>query len=126
MKSRIYTSDAPAPIGPYSQAVKAGPWIFVSGQIPLDPKTGKIETEPAQAARLVMRHIENILKAAGTDWQGVVKTTIFLQDLRHFDTVNRIYAEYFTDGIPPARETVQAARLPKDVPLEISVIALSP
>ncbi|NPA43378.1 MAG: RidA family protein [Chlorobi bacterium] len=126
MKSKIYTTSAPAPIGPYSQAVKAGGFVFVSGQIPLDPATGELETNDIEkATRLVMNHIHHILQAAGSDMDRVVKATIFLSDMNHFAAVNRVYGSYFTGDTPPARETVEVARLPKDVPVEISVIALA-
>ena len=124
MKSKIFTSSAPAPIGPYSQAIRAGNWIFVSGQIPLDPVSGKLELHDIEhAANLVMQHIKNILNAAGAGMENIVKTTIFLKNMDDFTRVNEIYAGYFENTVPPARETVEVARLPKDVPLEISVVA---
>ncbi len=123
MKRAVKTSGAPAPIGPYSQAVQWGDMLFVSGQIPVD-KEGKIETADIErATRLVMDNISAILEAAGMGMHNVLKASIFLRDLSDFGTVNEVYGSYFTDGIPPARETVQVARLPKDVPVEISVIA---
>lgn len=124
-KEIIRTENAPAPIGPYSQAVKAGGFLFASGQIAIDPKTntlhvGDIETE----TRMVMTNIKGVLNAAELDFSHVVKTSIFLRDMNDFAKVNAIYGEYFPED-PPARETVQAARLPKDVNVEISVTALA-
>jgi 2-iminobutanoate/2-iminopropanoate deaminase len=124
MKTIINTSNAPAPIGPYSQAVKAGNFLFVSGQIALDPKTGELVTSDIPSeTKLVMENLKAILTEAGTDFTSVVKTTIFLKDMGNFATVNEIYGSYFTDNFP-ARETVQAAALPKNVNVEISVIAV--
>jgi 2-iminobutanoate/2-iminopropanoate deaminase len=125
MKSKIYTSEAPAPIGPYSQAVEANGFIFISGQIPIDIRSGEIvRDDVSRATRLVMQHIGNILKEAGSGWDKVMKTSIFLQNMDDFTVVNGVYASFFEGIIPPARETVQVAKLPKDVPVEISVIAL--
>jgi len=123
MKRAVQTQQAPAPIGPYSQAVQHGNLLFVSGQIPVDAE-GRLETgDIGRATRLVMDNISAILEAAGMGMQNVVKVSIFLRDMADFAVVNEVYGSYFTDGIPPARETVQVARLPKDVPVEISVIA---
>jgi 2-iminobutanoate/2-iminopropanoate deaminase len=126
MKKIINTSNAPAPIGPYSQAVVAGNFIFVSGQIGMDPSTGElvlddIETETKQ----VMENIKAILTAAGIDFSNIVKTSIFLRDMQNFGQVNKMYATYFTDQFP-ARETVQVAGLPKNVNVEITVTAIKP
>ncbi|RVU01813.1 RidA family protein [Mucilaginibacter limnophilus] len=123
MKAIINTSDAPAPIGPYSQAVKAGGLLFVSGQVAIEPATGDlilddIETETHQ----VMKNIKAILTAAGAEFSHVVKTTIFLKDMGDFAKVNEIYGSYFTADFP-ARETVQVSVLPKNVNVEISVTA---
>jgi 2-iminobutanoate/2-iminopropanoate deaminase len=124
MKTIINTSNAPAPIGPYSQAVKAGNFLFVSGQIALDPKTGELVVgDIPSETKLVMENLKAILTEAGTDFTSVAKTTIFLKDMGNFATVNEIYGSYFTDNFP-ARETVQAAALPKNVNVEISVIAV--
>jgi len=124
MKTIINTTNAPAPIGPYSQAVKAGNFLFVSGQIALDPKTGELVTSDIPSeTKLVMENLKAILTEAGTDFTSVVKSTIFLKDMGNFATVNEIYGSYFTDNFP-ARETVQAAALPKNVNVEISVIAV--
>jgi len=123
MKSIIRTSAAPAPIGPYSQAVKAGNLLFVSGQIPIDPATGELVNSDIKAeTKRVMMNIAAILKEAGMDFNSVVKSSIFLKDMNDFSSVNEVYGEYFKEN-PPARETVQVSRLPKDVNVEISVIA---
>ncbi|MFN8322152.1 MAG: RidA family protein [Chitinophagales bacterium] len=119
----IETSAAPAAIGPYSQAVKTGPLLFVSGQIGLQPQTGQVVSGGVEAeAHQVMQNIGAILKAAGLDYKHVVKTTIFLKSMQDFAVVNTIYASYLAAPFP-ARETVEVARLPKDVLVEISVIA---
>lgn len=124
MQKIIQSSHAPAPIGPYSQAVQAGNLLFVSGQIALHPNTGElvnatIEEETTQ----VMKNIEAVLQAAGGSFQNIVKTTIFLSDMSLFATVNQIYAQYFSANFP-ARETVAVKGLPKNVNVEISVIAM--
>jgi 2-iminobutanoate/2-iminopropanoate deaminase len=124
-KTVIYSDRAPEPIGPYSQAIQSGNMLFVSGQIAIEKSSGKvntsdIETETAQ----VMTNISEILKSAGTDFSSIVKTTIFLKDMNNFPKVNEIYGRYFSDA-PPARETVEVSRLPKDVNVEISCIALT-
>ncbi len=119
----IETSAAPAAIGPYSQAVKTGPLLFVSGQIGLQPQTGQVVSGGVEAeAHQVMQNIGAILKAAGLDYKHVVKITIFLKSMQDFAAVNAIYASYLAAPFP-ARETVEVARLPKDVLVEISVIA---
>lgn len=122
-KQIINTPDAPAAIGPYSQAVKFGNLLFVSGQIPIDPATGKlvsgsIETETIQ----VMKNISAILSESGIDFGAVLKATIFIKNMNDFGKINEVYASYF-NGSYPARETVEVARLPKDANVEISVIA---
>ena len=124
MKHVVQTPNAPEPIGPYSQAVKHGDILFVSGQIPVDRNGRTEKNDIRRATRLVMENISAILEAAGMGMQNVVKASIFLQDLSDFAIVNEVYGSYFTDDIPPARETLQVARLPKDVPVEISVIAV--
>jgi len=124
MKHIVKTPNAPQPIGPYSQAVQFGNLLFVSGQIPVDRDGRTEKNDIRRATRLVMENISAILEAAGMGMQNVVKASIFLQDLSDFAIVNEVYGSYFTDGIPPARETLQVARLPKDVPVEISVIAV--
>jgi 2-iminobutanoate/2-iminopropanoate deaminase len=122
-KKIIFTTAAPAPIGPYSQAVMAGNTLYVSGQIPLDPNTGDLVSgNIAEETRQVMLNIGAILKEAGMGYQNIIKSSIFLKDMNNFATVNAIYGEFFVDAYP-ARETVEVARLPKDVNVEISVIA---
>ncbi len=125
MKKEILTSSAPAPIGPYSQAIDTGSMVFCSGQIPLDPSTGAIvgEGDVEAQTRQVMRNISEVLKQAGLGFQQVIKTTIFLKNMSDFPKVNAVYAESFQAPYP-ARSTVEVARLPKDVAVEIEVIAL--
>lgn len=123
-KKIILTTAAPAPIGPYSQAVLAGNTLYVSGQIPIDPATGNLVVGSIEdEAQQVMRNLEAILKEAGLGFENVVKTSIFLKDMNNFGKVNEVYGQFFM-GDYPARETVEVARLPKDVNVEISVIAL--
>lgn len=128
MKNKIIqTSDAPAAIGPYSQAVQAGNLLFVSGQIPLNAKTGELATGGIEEeTHQVLKNIAAILREANASFEQVVKTTIFLKNMNDFAQVNSVYASYFSANFP-ARETVEVARLPKDVNVEISVIVnLSP
>jgi 2-iminobutanoate/2-iminopropanoate deaminase len=123
MKEIIQTDKAPAPIGPYNQAVKAGGTLYVSGQIALDPASGQLLTQDlAQEAHQVMRNLQAVLQAAGMGFEHVVKSSIFLKNMDDFAQVNEIYGSYFRDQ-HPARETVEVSRLPKDVNVEISVIA---
>ena len=122
-KKIIHTDNAPAPIGPYSQAVQFGNMLFISGQVPIDPATGNvvqgdIKTEATQ----VMKNLEAILTAAGMDFTNVIKTSIFLMDMGQFAQVNEVYGSYFNDA-PPARETVQVSGLPKGVNVEISMVS---
>ena len=125
MKKIISTSEAPGAIGPYSQAVRNGTFLFCSGQIPLDPKSGQIvQGDIAVQTRRVMNNIAGILRAEGLAFDSVVKTTIFLTNLGDFQTVNEIYGSYFKQD-PPARSTVQVAALPKGVNVEIEVIAMA-
>jgi 2-iminobutanoate/2-iminopropanoate deaminase len=125
MKKIISTREAPAAIGPYSQAVRIGGLLFCSGQIPLDPKSGQIVPgDIAAQTRRVMDNIAAILRAEGLTFDSVVKTTIFLTDLGDFQTVNEIYGSYFKQD-PPARSTVQVAALPKGVNVEIEAIAVA-
>jgi len=125
MKKIINTNNAPAPIGPYSQAVAANGFLFVSGQIPSDPATGEIVSGDIKAeAKQVMENLKAILTEAGLSFSNVVKTSIFLTDMGNFAQVNEVYRTYFTDQFP-ARETVQVAALPKNVNVEISVIAIN-
>jgi 2-iminobutanoate/2-iminopropanoate deaminase len=123
-KTIINTTKAPAPIGPYSQAVRAGNLLFISGQIPINPATGEVDTsDVAVETQLVMKNLEAILQEAGSSFQQVVKTTIFLSDMSLFAKVNEVYGSYFT-GNYPARETVAVKGLPKGVNVEISMIAI--
>lgn len=122
-KQIVQTTLAPAAIGPYSQAVKTGSLLFVSGQIPLIAETGELVTDGIEAeTKQVMQNIAAILKAADLTFENVVKTTIFLKSMGDFATVNAVYASFFSKDFP-ARETVEVSRLPKDVNVEISVIA---
>lgn len=119
----IQTNQAPAPIGPYNQAVKTGNLLFVSGQIALDPTSGELVMDSIESeTKLVMSNLQAILKEAGMDFSNVVKTTIFLSDMSLFAEVNTIYGKYFTANYP-ARETVAVKGLPKNVNVEISMIA---
>jgi 2-iminobutanoate/2-iminopropanoate deaminase len=123
MKNCIRTQNAPAPIGPYSQAVQAGNTLYVSGQIAINPADGNLETiNILRETTRVMENISAILKEAGFEFRDIVKTTIFLTDMNNFQSVNEIYGNYFKDNFP-ARETVQVSALPKNVNVEISVIA---
>jgi len=120
----VATEEAPAAIGPYSQAVVAGGVVYASGQIPLDPKTGEVERGDVGAqTHRVFRNLRAVLQAAGSDLDHVLRCTVYLSDMADFGTVNGIYAEYFGDH-RPARATVQAAGLPKGVDVEIDAIAL--
>jgi 2-iminobutanoate/2-iminopropanoate deaminase len=122
-KKIITTANAPAPIGPYSQAVQAGNLLFISGQVAINPATGNVEaTDVAGEAAQVMKNLENLLQAAGYGFEQVVKTTIFLSDMNLFTTVNDVYGKFFT-GNYPARETVAVKGLPRNVNVEISMIA---
>ena len=123
MKTIIKSDSAPAPIGPYSQAVMYGDMLFASGQIALNASDGTLMIDDLESeAHLVMKNIGEVLKAAGMDYSNVLKASIFLKDLGTFDRVNAVYGTYFQSE-PPARECVEVARLPKDVNVEISVIA---
>lgn len=125
MREIIKTANAPAAIGPYSQAVRAGDLVFASGQIPLDPKTGEfVAGGVAEQTHQVMKNLGAVLEAAGTHLDSVVKTTVFLLDMDDFAAMNEVYGQYFEND-PPARATVQAARLPRDARVEIEVIALA-
>jgi 2-iminobutanoate/2-iminopropanoate deaminase len=120
----LLTSKAPAPIGPYSQAVAAGGFLFCSGQIPLHPETGALVTgDIEQQTRQVMENIQAVLEEAKLNWSAVVKTTIYLKSMNDFPRVNAIYGSYFPSNHFPARSTVEVARLPKDVGVEIEVTA---
>ncbi len=120
----IATDRAPGAIGPYSQAVRAGDFVFCSGQIPIDPATGEfVEGGVREQTHQVLKNLSEVLKAAGSSLKGVIKTTVFVEDMNDFAEMNRVYAEYFTENFP-ARATVQAARLPKDAKVEIECVAL--
>ncbi|MFT5821853.1 MAG: 2-iminobutanoate/2-iminopropanoate deaminase [Crocinitomix sp.] len=123
MKKIISTNNAPSAIGPYSQAVVAGNLLFTSGQIAIDPKSGELNMSSiAVETKQVMTNMAAVLEAAGTSFNNVVKTSIFLKNMDDFNTVNEVYAAFFESDFP-ARETVQVAKLPKDVNVEISMIA---
>jgi len=123
-KAIINTTDAPAPIGPYSQAVSANGMLFVSGQIPIIPQTGELESGSISSeTEQVMKNLQAILTTAGSDFSHVVKTSIFIADMDDFAAVNEVYGKYFTVD-PPARETVAVRTLPKSVNVEISCIAV--
>jgi len=123
-KKAIQIEDAPAPVGSYSQAILQGNLLFISGQIPLNPKTGQIEQANIQVAtNRVMLNIKALIESAGMQMNQIVKCSIFLKDLGDFSTVNEIYSSYFND-VYPARETVEVSKLPLDVPIEISCIAV--
>ena len=123
MRDAISTEAAPKAIGPYSQAIRAGSLVFVSGQIPLDPSTGAlVDGDIAAQTHRVFANLKAILEAAGTSLDHVVRATVYLADMNDFGTVNEVYGSYFSSPAP-ARATVQAARLPKDARVEIDVIA---
>ncbi len=126
MQVAIQTAQAPAALGPYSQAIQSGDWIFTSGQIPLDPDTGQIVAGGiAEQTARVLDSLRAVFRAAGSDLARVVKTTVYLKNMQDFAAMNAVYAAYFgVDGAPaPARSTVEVARLPKDVLVEIEAIA---
>ncbi|HEY5175732.1 MAG TPA: RidA family protein [Terriglobales bacterium] len=125
MREAIATTDGPKAIGPYSQAIKANGLVFLSGQIALDPVTQQlISGDVAAQTERVLQNLAGILKAAGSSLEQVVKTTVFLKNMSDFAAMNEVYGRYFTEA-PPARSTVEVARLPKDVLVEIDVIALA-
>mgnify|MGYP003665331018 CR=1 FL=1 len=124
MKKIITTQKAPAPIGPYNQAVLSGNMLYTSGQIAINPETGALILETIQdETHQVMQNIKSILEAANMTFDNVIKTSIFISDMNDFSEINTIYGSYFNEATAPARETVQVARLPKDVNVEISVVA---
>ena len=125
MKEIINTKNAPAPIGPYNQAVKAGNTLYISGQIPLIPSTMELYSGTIkEETELVMQSLNSILEEAGMNFENVVKTTIFIDDMNNFQYVNEVYGKYFQDENAPARETVAVKTLPKSVRIEISMIAV--
>lgn len=122
-KEIIHTSNAPEPIGPYSQAVKTGTALYCSGQIPVDPASGNIPEGIEAQTQQVLANLQAVLQAAGASLTDVVKTTVFLSDMNNFPAMNGVYAQAFGEEAAPARSTVQAARLPKNVLIEIDAIA---
>ena len=123
MRDVILTDRGPKPIGPYSQAIRTNGFLYVSGQVALDPKSGEMTgADISQQTERVLENVKGILEAAGSNMHHVVKTTVFLRDMNEFAAMNEVYAKYFTSAAP-ARSTVQVARLPKDALVEIEVIA---
>lgn len=120
----IKTDKAPEAIGPYSQAIAAGTFVYTSGQIPIDPQTGEVVGDEIQVqAEQVLKNLKNVLEAAGSSINNVVKTTVFIKDMSDFSKVNEVYARYFTEPYP-ARSCVEVSKLPKDVLIEIEAVAL--
>ena len=125
MKKIIQTDKAPAPIGPYNQAVQYGNTLYTSGQIAINPATGELVLDSIETeTEMVMQNLKAVLEAAGMTFENIVKTSIFLSDMGNFAHVNAIYGKYFNEATAPARETVQVACLPKNVNVEISCIAI--
>ncbi|WP_348822248.1 RidA family protein [Flavobacterium aestuarii] len=125
MKTIIYTENAPAPIGPYNQAVLKGNTLYTSGQIALNPSTMELVTDTIESeTKQVMENMKAVLEAAGMTFENVVKTSIFISDMNDFGKINTVYGSYFNEKTAPARETVQVACLPKNVNVEISMIAV--
>ncbi|MCR5235297.1 MAG: RidA family protein [Lachnospiraceae bacterium] len=124
-KQIISTDKAPAAIGPYSQAVKAGDLIYTSGMIPVIPQTGEIVEGVEAQARQVLTNVKSLLEASGSGMDKVIKTTVFIKDMNDFAKINAVYAEFFEEGSYPARSCVEVARLPKDVLMEMEAIALA-
>jgi 2-iminobutanoate/2-iminopropanoate deaminase len=124
LRERIQTENAPAAIGPYSQAIKAGGFVFASGQIPTDPQTGQfVAGGIAEQTEQVLKNLRAVLEAAGSSLDQVVKTTVFLADMKEFSAMNEVYARFFPEP-PPARATVAVAGLPRDARVEIEVVAM--
>jgi 2-iminobutanoate/2-iminopropanoate deaminase len=124
VRERVQTDRAPTAIGPYSQAIRAGGFVFASGQIPTDPATGEfVKGGVAEQTEQVLKNLAAVLEAAGSGLDKVVKTTVFLADMKEFAQMNEVYAKFFT-GAPPARATVAAAGLPRDARVEIEAVAL--
>ena len=125
MKKIIQTPNAPAPIGPYNQAVLVGNTLYISGQIPMDPTSGELVTGTVkEETDQVMKNLNAVLEAAGMTFDNVVKTSIFVKDMNQFSEINEVYGAYFNSDTAPARETVEVANLPKFVNVEISMIAI--
>jgi 2-iminobutanoate/2-iminopropanoate deaminase len=125
MKKIIKTTNAPAPIGPYNQAVLSGNMLFISGQIAINPKTSELETKNLEEeTKLVMENLKAILTEAGMTFENVIKTSIFISDMNNFVKINQVYGNYFNADTAPARETVEVSNLPKFVNVEISAIAV--
>lgn len=120
---RVVTDKAPAAIGPYSQAIKAGNFVFASGQLPMNPETGQIEGDIKTQTKMALTNLANVLEAAGSGLDKVVKTTVFLADINEFAAMNEVYATFFGE-VPPARSAFQAANLPKGAKVEIEAIAV--
>ena len=123
MKERITTGDAPAAVGPYSQAIKAGGWLWCSGQLPLDPATGQlVEGSVGEMTRRTLANLQAVLEAGGANLEQVVKCTVYLENMDDFGEMNEVFAQFFPN-IPPARAAVEVARLPKGARLEIDAVA---
>ncbi|WP_072150330.1 RidA family protein [Candidatus Kryptobacter tengchongensis] len=123
-KKIVYTEKAPKPVGPYSQAVIAGDFIFTAGQIPIDPKTNQVvQGDIKEQTKQVLENLKAVLEASGATFDDVVKVTVYMRDLNEFSAMNEIYSEYFKNS-PPARTTVEVSRLPRDVKVEIDLIAV--
>ncbi|HHY60803.1 MAG TPA: RidA family protein [Clostridia bacterium] len=123
MIQQVTTNQAPAAIGPYSQAVKVGQFVFTSGQLGLDPETGQLAGDIQAQTRLALLNLQKVLEAAGSGLDQVVKTTVFLADINDFAAMNEVYATFF-QGVPPARSAIQAANLPKGALVEIEAVAV--
>ncbi|HWI54935.1 MAG TPA: RidA family protein [Desulfobacteria bacterium] len=124
MRQTINTEKAPAAIGPYSQAIKCGDFVFTSGQIPIDPATGELVAGGTrEQTEQVIKNLEAVLIAAGSSLQKVIKTTVFIKDMNEFSLINEVYSGFFSGSLP-ARSTVEVARLPKDVRVEIEAVAM--
>lgn len=125
MKKIVSTTEAPAAVGPYSQAVRIGPMLFTAGQIPLDPKSGQLGSQDiGEQTKQVLENLTAVLRAEGMNFSNIVKTTVFMTNLGDFQTMNEIYASYFNEA-PPARSTVQVSALPKGAQVEIEVVAVA-
>ena len=122
-KKIIATDKAPAAIGPYSQAIEAGGFVFASGQIPVDPATGNIPDGIEAQAKQALTNVKNLMEASGLSMDNIVKTSVFIKDMNDFASINEVYSEFFTENFP-ARSCVEVARLPKDVLVEIEAVAL--